>query len=638
MVFDTTDWSIDRQTGDIRYIGDAHGGASPTYATVIEFHRGLQDFADDLTSAGDDELDITDNIITLINGFNIDDASAEHLYDGSIIQDGGDTIYDGLLVVGTVETGTELQLVQDNAIVTSYWGTGLNADAANNILLRIMHKVRADGVDINRRILRVHARELSDSYAEFRVNGTARGNNVFAISTANDLNNQTAAGTIATWDQFNNTEGYNGLDVDNDTVNEFYYSDWDIGGGTLPATPTVNDLYEYTKWIQRRGTSETIHAMNGELFRGITHSFAYDNETGGSPSTNDIYAWGTAIAYDNEAVSTFQVGEAVHEDTATPVWKGRILAVDDNGTTGTLIVDVTTGTVTDNDTFTAQTSGTTADVAGTPTAVTGGGTVALLAVDDQGTTGNLYVQLLKGSAPVDDTILYDDTDAGITLQVNGTVTQRTVSPEFIGTSTGSAIIGAYGLGIEPTDLSTSDILTALDGNTYSPPNFVTFTVFGLVSGEDTVHVATYDGVGGPDFDQYSLNTSLTTDNITSVVVTPAIESETPADGYIRVFDDNGFARRLHYSSWTGSTFTIDSTDGQEDFATVNATAGNDVYTSYLDIVATGSSESFTYVFNANRTVFVRVRDGGASPIKTFETTATVGSGGGSATAIRTSDA
>jgi len=37
-------------------------------------------------------------------------------------------------------------------------------------------------------------------------------------------------------------------------------------------------------------------------------------------------------------------------------------------------------------------------------------------------------------------------------------------------------------------------------------------------------------------------------------------------------------------------------------------------------------------------LFVRVRDGGASPIKQFETTATLGSNGGSATAIRTSDA
>ena len=41
---------------------------------------------------------------------------------------------------------------------------------------------------------------------------------------------------------------------------------------------------------------------------------------------------------------------------------------------------------------------------------------------------------------------------------------------------------------------------------------------------------------------------------------------------------------------------------------------------------------------ANRSLFIRVRDGAASPIKTFETTGTLGSAGGSSTAIRTSDA
>ena len=95
-----SDWSIDRSTRNIRYIGTDHGVGTPSYATVIQFHRFLQDRADDAVSAGDDQLDITDltpsdrstdNIITLINGYNIDDASAEQLFDGSIIQGSGGT-------------------------------------------------------------------------------------------------------------------------------------------------------------------------------------------------------------------------------------------------------------------------------------------------------------------------------------------------------------------------------------------------------------------------------------------------------------------------------------------------------------------------------------------------------------------
>ena len=97
MAFVTTDWSI-ALNGDIRYTGDAHTGATPSYATVIEFHRALQNFADQQAASGDDLLDIsshtpsersTDNIIILLNGFNIDQLGSEHLFDGSIIQKSG---------------------------------------------------------------------------------------------------------------------------------------------------------------------------------------------------------------------------------------------------------------------------------------------------------------------------------------------------------------------------------------------------------------------------------------------------------------------------------------------------------------------------------------------------------------------
>ena len=110
--------------GNIRHVS-----GSSTY-TVIEFHRWLGDLMDDATASGNDILDITDataserstdNIITLINSYNIDDTAAEYLYDGSITQDSGATQYSGLVVVGAVESGTELQIIQNGSLLTSYW-------------------------------------------------------------------------------------------------------------------------------------------------------------------------------------------------------------------------------------------------------------------------------------------------------------------------------------------------------------------------------------------------------------------------------------------------------------------------------------------------------------------------------------
>jgi hypothetical protein len=54
------DWTVDRATGDVRYVGADHAGAA-TYSTVINFHRWLQALADDAVAvpASGDELDIT---------------------------------------------------------------------------------------------------------------------------------------------------------------------------------------------------------------------------------------------------------------------------------------------------------------------------------------------------------------------------------------------------------------------------------------------------------------------------------------------------------------------------------------------------------------------------------------------------
>jgi hypothetical protein len=572
MAWEPSDWTIDRATGNIRYIGDDHGGASPSYVTVIEFHRELQDLADDASSVGDDELDITDenptdrstdNIISLLGLYNITAVEAEHLYDGTISQDGGNDRWDGVVNFGNPDV--QIQLIQDGAVLTDDWwnfgGGGLNADANAGISHRFMIKVREGGSDIDGRRLLGTTRTFGNTYGEFRINGTNPGNNVLALTDTTDLNNPTAEGTVATWDQFTNfNEGYSLLDVNNDGTPEPYYSEWRIGGGTTPASPTINNLYEYTKWLSRDGSGSTLYGISGELFRGVTHQFNYDNEAGGPFTEPELLTWT-------------------------------------------------------------------------------GGTGQLLAIDDQGTTGTMWIQLLSGTSPSNDTQVTGNT-SNATADVNGTVTSRSVSAPFIGTSTGSALIGAYGIGVDPTDLTQNDLLTALDNVTYQPPNFVTFFVNGLVSTEDRVLVAPWDGTttdnqGDPaiDEDQLTLDTSLTGGTETAVVVTAAIPADTPNSGTIRIELDDGSYRLQDYTSWTGSTFTIPSSDYSVD----SATAPKNVWISYIDTLAGSSSESFTGVYTADRSLVVIVRDGGVTPIKQFITSATLGNNGGQVTAIRTSD-
>lgn len=568
MAFVDADWSITRATGDIRYVGDLHGGASPSYATVIELHRKLQDFADNATSSGDDQLDITDpnpsqrstdNIITLINGYNIDDASAEYLYDGSIIQANGDEVYDGIVNFGTAAT---IQVIQNGTVIANdFWnnashkaGTG---DAAAGISHRFLVKVRTGGADTDGRRLIGLSRTYGNTYAEFSINGTTNGNNVLALSEGTDLNNATASGTVAGYTSIVFTAGYQQIDITGDGTDEDYYVQWDKG------TQTINDTYERVKYLTRDGTSDTLFGLNGLLFRGITHEI----DLSGTSS-------GTFDAAGFEPVS----------------WTG--------------------------------------------------GTGQMLAVDNAtaGSATKMWIQLLTGTAPSSGTLITAGT-SGATVTTTGSATERDVpTASVLGVSTGSAIIGAFGVGFDPNDVTANDDFTDLTGTLREPPNNVTFTLSGVVATEDTILVAPSTGAQSTTIDtaQLTLATTLNT-NLTgsgTVTVSTTIPSDTPTAGTIRVQTDSGLYRRVSYTGFSGSDFT----GCTGDFSTDNATTPRNVFISYIDKVAAATSETFTVVYNADRELVVKVRDGGATPIVEFLSPATLGSGGGTSAAIRTSDA
>lgn len=261
-----------------------------------------------------------------------------------------------------------------------------------------------------------------------------------------------------------------------------------------------------------------------------------------------------------------------------------------------------------------------------------GGTGQMFAIDSTTAGTKMWIQLLTGVVPTNNQVITGTTSSA-TVMMDTTITERTLSFPYIGQSTGSAIIGAYGVGVEAADLTASDKLFDLGNVQRTPPNNVTFTVNGLISTEDRVLVGPESG-GVLQVNQFTLNGTLSGAAVTSVVVNTTIPSDTPASGTIRVARNSGIYSRIAYSSFTSATFTVTSTD----FSSDNATTGNNTFISYIDKLAASTSESFTVVYSSNRALFIRVRDGGVTPIKTYESTGTLGSAGGSTTAIRTSDA
>ena len=582
MAFVAADWTILRSTGanpfEIDYVGDAHAGTAPTYATGIELHRALQDFADD-SADGTEEISIVDEVpsqrggvdtnITLINGYHITPTAAEHIYDTSISQThpvNGSQIYDGIQVFGN---STSIQVIQNGARLTNdFWNEtkmiAAVSDATSNTSHRFMVLVRDSGADIDGRRLIGTQRVYGTVYTEFSIGGgTNRGNNVLALTANSNLNNATTQGTIDAL-TFVIAEGYTPIDGDGDGNPENYYVEWDMNGNSK------NEAYEYSQNMIREGVVTTpvngTFGLDPNIFRGVTHSVAVTDLTSGAWVEPEALSWGTGAT----------------------AGTGQLLAVDDT--------------------------------------ISGNATI-------------MYIQLLTGVVPNANTITGATNSATATA---GTVTGQVISVPPIGASTGTNIKGAYGVGIQEADLSNGDTLIDLTGTANNAPNNVSFSVVGLniTTTADYLLVGP-DTAGSLDTAQMTLAVTLSSGTETQVNVGAGnIPVDTPATGTIRIERDSGEFTRHAYTSYdaTRAFFTIASTDFSLDNATLTT---NDLFISYIDKVAGATTESFNTVFNATRALRVIVRNGatvgGIAPIVPIDVAGSLGSGGGSTTISRTLD-
>lgn len=637
----------DTFTGSISGDGTLNGLVHDRAYSPLHLHRLLSDLNDDEDIAGDDDLSrvdptpsgkATDEIVNLLSNIVINDTIAQHMYGGSVSQASGETLYSGLDVqVTSPNAETYPVLIQydpatgTDAIITDYWKNAFMPDSIAG-QVRILRKTRDDGVDIDGK--RVRGGLLKFNYNYF-FGGTTLGTatTALALFTSSDGNNQTAEATVAgaPYNSVVQTEGYQLIDFNNGNGATPYGYKIDFGSASALQT------YERTKYIQREGTSETLFGRNAQLFTGVNLNFAYDAETNGPFVEDEVIAWGTEIVYSGQTTN-LTVGEAV---TFSPSGaKGRLLHQQDAGATGTLIIALEgTTQPTAADTLSGVTSGGDGDVDSVVSNATSGRAL-LVALDDDGATGNLYTQLISGIPPIDNQEVWG---AGTTYaSVNGTPATRTVNNQFIGVFTGSNFQTNFGLAIDPTDAIVGDKLRNLLDTDQEPPNNQQGVVAGLEIG-DVVTCYPWDGASTdsngdalPTYAETTLDVALVA-GVTTTVDVGTIPDNTPASGYLRIErDSDGNFDLVEYASYTGSVYTLVGT------APSAAAIGNNVMRAFIDAeVASGTSLSYTAVKGATSTqVAISVKNGGTlnGPIKPYPTTATFGSGGFSVTASRISDA
>ena len=580
MAFVAADWTILRTTGtnplEIDYVGDAHAGASPSYATGIELHRALGDFSDDQTD-GTEEISIVDEIastrggvdtnITLVNGYHITPTAAEHLYDTSITQThpvDGAQIYDGVQVFGN---STSIQVIQDGARLTNdFWNEAkmITAveDAASSTTHRFMVLVHDSGADIDGRRLIGTQRVYGTTYTEFSIGGgTNRGNNVLALTANSNLNNGTAQGTIDAL-TFTIAEGYVGIDGDGNGADENYYVEWRV-----QSPDTKNDAYEYSQNMVREGVSVTpvngTFGLDPNIFRGVTHSVALSGGAG-----------------------TWVEPESLSWGTGATAGTGQLLAVDNTtGASSTILyMQLLTGVAPNANTITGN---------GGATATAGAVTGQVITIPPIGASTGANI---KGAYGVG--INAADLAAGDTL------------------------IDLTGAANDAPNNVTFDVIGL---NTTTTGDYV------LVGP---------DSAGSLELAQMANNALLNGAAVTSVSVgTGNIPADTPATGTIRIERDSGEYTRHPYSAYDGTntTFTITSHDFSTDNA---AATNNVFISYLDKVAAaTTESFNTVYNTTRALRVIVRNGEtiGGIAPIVPIDTAGSLGSGGGATTISRQLD-
>lgn len=223
----------------------------------------------------------------------------------------GNPLWVNVVTIGSVVSGTDIYVAQDNSVLTQWWESGL--------FDRLFLVLEPGGVIDNFELM-VFARQSFTLYDSFSIMVTA-GRNVVPLSTSPDLNNPTPGETAAN----GITIGFAGpylFDVDQDTTDENYSIS--INGGGNP----VKYVYEYLKSVTAEGITTLFAGVEGQQYTGIQDRIDYASETNtinigdevvGSTSSAEAFVINKTATYVmlGNVEGTFVAGENLVNGTAS---------------------------------------------------------------------------------------------------------------------------------------------------------------------------------------------------------------------------------------------------------------------------------------------------------------------------------
>lgn len=284
MTITASDFSV-AANGDLRSIA-----GTAVYPT-LDLHQWLQDLADNAAASGDDNVSILGTnpselagkrnasrpmALTLLNGVNIDAATAQRFNFGSIEQGAGDTLYTGLKSIGSIVAASPLYIIQNAAKVTAWWSTGH---------IQILLKAKTGGALIDSGNATVYSRKYGQSYSHFDVSLAAGGEQSAALSTSLDGNVDTATitPTVAA-SYFSSAIGGTATPGTQNITLAYGDTTLDLGGGagaklhkgtiTLDGTITLAQAYQALMWACSELSTVTLNSLPGYRYRLLNAAYA----------------------------------------------------------------------------------------------------------------------------------------------------------------------------------------------------------------------------------------------------------------------------------------------------------------------------------------------------------------------------
>lgn len=268
MAINAAEFTIN-STGDIRSV------SGTSVYSVLDLHAWLQDLADNAAASGDDNVSILSAnpsklagpratnkpmSLTLLNGFNIDDATAQRFNFGSIEQAGGNTLYTGVKSIGSpLVANSPIYISQNGARITSYWGTPGH--------IQVLVKAKAAGALISNGDIRAFSRKFGQTYSDFSANLAAGSEQPVAISTSLDSNiTLSLASALALSANVTITTGTTSLDLGNGNGARTYKGTIALKNGC-----TIAQAYQYLMALCSDGQTATIGStgVQGQFFRAL---------------------------------------------------------------------------------------------------------------------------------------------------------------------------------------------------------------------------------------------------------------------------------------------------------------------------------------------------------------------------------